>query len=275
MTMTAREAFTKSAQAMCRHCSAGMKYEAGAHYDANHDQWLACPSSPILALRDALPEQTTVIPMGELRGQEKPAITRNAALAAAPSADASAGDSVRNAEGTTFYANPQQVPQRGEAVNLARNWLDAQGPNSSFHITDKGVRQLAEAVMLMDAWILEVTKSSTPSAKEPRVSGIQLVKMMRDQRDALADAMRLIVQADDMEEHNEAIFKGQWKKGAKAWGGAFIDRTRKEGMKKARTALEGVPTSEQQLRNIAEGIGMTYEELMAAMSRPTESGAKA
>ena len=117
--------------------------------------------------------------------------------------------------------------------------------------------------------------NSVPSAKEPRVSGIQLVKMMRDQRDALADAMRLIVQADDMEEHNEAIFKGQWKKGAKAWGGAFIDRTRKEGMKKARTALEGVPTSEQQLRNIAEGIGMTYEELMAAMSRPTESGAKA
>ena len=70
---------------------------------------------------------------------------------------------------------PLQFPERGDAVNLARNWLDEQGPNPSgyvlesvaYDITNKGIRILAEAVMLMDAWILEVTKH--PSAELPDV----------------------------------------------------------------------------------------------------------
>jgi len=73
---------------------------------------------------------------------------------------------------------PLQFPERGDAVNLARNWLDEQGPNPSgyvlesvaYDITNKGIRILAEAVMLMDAWILEVTKqlsAELPNAAPP------------------------------------------------------------------------------------------------------------
>ena len=69
-----------------------------------------------------------------------------------------------------IYANPQQLPDRGVAVNLARNWLDSQGPNGGMHITPKGIRTLADGVMLMDAWILEVTvqPEAQSSATEAR-----------------------------------------------------------------------------------------------------------
>ena len=67
-----------------------------------------------------------------------------------------------------YYANPQQLPDRGDAVNLARNWLDAQKPNGGMKITTKGIRTLAEAVMLMDAWIREVTTPQrVPEGNKP------------------------------------------------------------------------------------------------------------
>lgn len=39
---------------------------------------------------------------------------------------------------------------RGEAVNLARNWLD----DPMRHITDNGIEALAKAVLAMDAYLL-------------------------------------------------------------------------------------------------------------------------
>lgn len=42
---------------------------------------------------------------------------------------------------------------RSEAVNLARDWLDSQAPKGGMHITNKGIKTLAEAVMNMDAAI--------------------------------------------------------------------------------------------------------------------------
>lgn len=46
----------------------------------------------------------------------------------------------------------------------------------------------------------------------------------------LREAAALLVKAAEFLEHNEAIFKGKWKKGSKAWGGDFIERTVAEAL---------------------------------------------
>lgn len=51
-----------------------------------------------------------------------------------------------------------------------------------------------------------------------------------------------LIEADEMEQHNIDIFKGKWRKGAKAWSGEFIKRTRAEGMEKLRAALKETPS---------------------------------
>lgn len=58
---------------------------------------------------------------------------------------------------------------------------------------------------------------------------------------ALREGAAVLLQVAEMEEHNDAIFKGKWKKGAKAWSGEFIDRLRKEGMAKVREAMGDSP----------------------------------
>lgn len=47
---------------------------------------------------------------------------------------------------------------------------------------------------------------------------------------ALAEAAHDLLLACDMEQHNEAIFKGKWKKGSKAWDGNFVRRMKLEAM---------------------------------------------
>jgi hypothetical protein len=54
---------------------------------------------------------------------------------------------------------------------------------------------------------------------------------------AVREGAAILLQVAEMEEHNEAIFNGKWKKGSKAWSGAFIARLRKEGMAKVREAM--------------------------------------
>ena len=54
---------------------------------------------------------------------------------------------------------------------------------------------------------------------------------------ALREGAAILLQVAEMEEHNEAIFKGKWKKGSKAWSGDFIKRLRAEGMAKVREAM--------------------------------------
>lgn len=41
----------------------------------------------------------------------------------------------------------------------------------------------------------------------------------------LRAAAAALVSAAEMLEHNDAIFKGKWKKGSKSWSGDFIERT--------------------------------------------------
>lgn len=75
-----------------------------------------------------------------------------------------------------------------------------------------------------------------PSARKANL--IPLIKRLQKQRDGLADVLRDIVQRDLLPYATNL---------------------------KAKAALDQVPTYEQQLRNIAEGVGMTYEELIAAV----------
>lgn len=52
----ARAVAEKCAEMQCRHCNSGMKYEAGAHYSTNTDQWHPCQAPLIRAYAATLPE---------------------------------------------------------------------------------------------------------------------------------------------------------------------------------------------------------------------------
>lgn len=53
----------------------------------------------------------------------------------------------------------------------------------------------------------------------------------------MRDAVIALLNAIQMEQHNEDIFKGKWKKGAKAWSGEFVAKMRKEAIEKGNAAL--------------------------------------
>lgn len=54
--------------------------------------------------------------------------------------------------------------------------------------------------------------------------------MINNPQAALRSAAAALTSAADMLEHNDAIFKGKWKKGSKAWSGDFIERTVSDGL---------------------------------------------
>jgi NTP pyrophosphatase (non-canonical NTP hydrolase) len=53
----------------------------------------------------------------------------------------------------------------------------------------------------------------------------------------IIEAVNALLDAEDMRLHNDAIFKGKWKKGSKAWSGEFIERTVNQAMVKLRAIL--------------------------------------
>jgi hypothetical protein len=61
------------------------------------------------------------------------------------------------------------------------------------------------------------------------------VAEFRRMKAALSGAT-ILLQVAEMEEHNEGIFSGKWKKGSKAWSGEFIKRLRAEGLAKMQAA---------------------------------------
>lgn len=76
-------------------------------------------------------------------------------------------------------------------------------------------------------------------SESPRITAVPLLKRLREQRDELADVLRWLDRL----------------------GGLGLDVH-----ERIRKALEGVPSYEQQLRNVAEGIGMSYDELIGRFS---------
>lgn len=53
----------------------------------------------------------------------------------------------------------------------------------------------------------------------------------------IVDAVNMLLDAEDMHLHNEAIFKGKWNKGSKAWSGKFIEKKVNEAMVRLRAIL--------------------------------------
>jgi len=85
------------------------------------------------------------------------------------------------------------------------------------------------------------------------ITTLPLIKRLRTQRDQCADALREL-------EHAAATVYINPEPSTEDW-----DALRSAGHK-ANEALADVPTYEQRLRNIAAGIGMAYEELLAHLS---------
>ena len=84
-----------------------------------------------------------------------------------------------------------------------------------------------------------------------------------------------LVQAAEMLEHNDAIFKGPWKKGAKAWSGEFIERTVRDAVAKIAPALRAAPptTAAPVSATQQSDTAKLYEELLYQVSKkhPGES----
>lgn len=107
--------------------------------------------------------------------------------------------------------------------------------------------------------------------ERPRLKVMPIVKMLKDQRDEVATVLRELVALKAMKDRNEPNGMGIWKdsddyrqykvRQPRAW-------------KAARAILEKCPSYTQQLRNVAEGLGMTYEELIEAVKSlpPMNSG---
>lgn len=55
--------------------------------------------------------------------------------------------------------------------------------------------------------------------------------------DDLAAAVKELLGACDMEDHNQAIFSGKWKPGSKAWSGEYIHKVRSAAIAKLRAIL--------------------------------------
>jgi len=104
-------------------------------------------------------------------------------------------------------------------------------------------------------------KASAVSAT-PTISGIPLVKMFRDQRDQLADALRHVLWIKDcgVDGRDEnGVFRN------------FPESERDAMYNIAKDALKDVPSYVQQLRNVADGIGMDYDELVRRLSSSAPS----
>jgi hypothetical protein len=59
----------------------------------------------------------------------------------------------------------------------------------------------------------------------------------------IAEAFEQLRQAAAMEAHNDAIFKGKWKKGSKAWSGEFIEKTRNDAFAKLSVLAAAAPSA--------------------------------
>lgn len=94
----------------------------------------------------------------------------------------------------------------------------------------------------------EALKSSALSAT-PRITTLPLLQRLRKQRDEVRAALAVAFRHVDSVSHGKdhALIKA---------------------------ALDSAPSYEQQLRNIAEGIGMTYEDLIEAMNNRADGTAE-
>lgn len=91
--------------------------------------------------------------------------------------------------------------------------------------------------------VMACTKDRYVASAIRPISTIPLLKRLREQRDEIAEVLRWL----------------------DARGGLGHD-----AHERIRKALENVPSYEQQLRNVADGIGMTYEELIVALNARAE-----
>ena len=108
---------------------------------------------------------------------------------------------------------------------------------------DSGRMNLELDARVVVPQIIAALRSPVPEGG--RINAVPILQRIRKQRDELADVLRWL----------------------DSRGGLGLDVHARIAK-----ALEGIPTYEQQLRNIAEGIGMTYEELMAAASSLPQNG---
>lgn len=104
-------------------------------------------------------------------------------------------------------------------------------------------------LILTRDYIVRCLAALTPSATT-RISAIPLIKRLKQQRDEIADVLRQAFDARGCRVVNHdgsCVVTSEW-------------------VEAATVALRDVPTYEQQIRNIAEGIGMSYDDLIAAVS---------
>lgn len=173
--------------------------------------------------------------------------------ATAPSATA-AGDKPSSQIPPT-PTNVGRIPELHGAERNAAYWIDGA----------KGERNKVEALICLhqavNAWKnaayaawdqIYAARSATPRT----IKTMPLIKRLKDQRDTVAEVLREAFDARGCERKladGSGILSAAW-------------------LERARAILAECPSYEQQLRNIAEGIGMTYEELIEALNAHRAEG---
>lgn len=129
-------------------------------------------------------------------------------------------------------------------------------------MTDDRIKELAATLRnparyQVEELLRKAVDEALAARPEEKPTAMPLIKRLKDQRDECAALLRDV----------RTVMQSVHGSGA---AGKDIDVKTRDWLKKVDAALEKCPTSEQQLRNIAEGIGMPYEELLSAFSPQKE-----
>jgi hypothetical protein len=146
-----------------------------------------------------------------------------------------------------------ETPRMDATLGKGADWVFAEGCKLERELA--AVNELlayanGQAMQMGD----ELERLQTTASATPRITTMPLIKRLKGQRDELADAVRPLV---------ALVKEEQWNLRARRYAHAYA---------LAAAALDKCQTYEQQVRNIAEGIGMTYDELMAAMNNRADGG---
>lgn len=143
-----------------------------------------------------------------------------------------------------------------KALAKAAGWVGVADPLRYLQKYIARTEKLAGRMVMVDAMGgVENVPDRIPSATT-RISAIPLIKRLKQQRDEIADVLRQAFDARGCRVVNHdgsCVVTSEW-------------------VEAATVALRDVPTYEQQIRNIAEGIGMSYDDLIAAVSASSDSG---
>lgn len=151
-----------------------------------------------------------------------------------------------------YRAAIEQVPHDPESDNSGSYYIECK--RAGCGITTRLAFACKDDPLpgLIESW----NRRALPSATAPTISGVKVAMRLKQQRDELADALRALL----------AVVENNFPMPAGVHAGSPMDLARK--------AIAQVPTYEQQLRNICDGVGIDYEQMFSRYVGVESDGSK-